>query len=45
MYFDRNNWLANVKVFMSNHDDSLSNYNFFCHGCFDLWLLSVNKVI
>lgn len=30
MYFDKKNWLANVKVFMSNHhDDSLSNYNLF----------------
>lgn len=30
MCFDKKNWLANVMVFMSNHDDSLSNYNLFC---------------
>ena len=48
MHFDKKNSLANVTVFfLSNHDDSLSNYNCsgLCHSCFGLRLFSVYNVI
>ena len=48
MYFDKKNWLANVEIFMSNHDDFFKQFlicSVLCHCCFDLWLLSVHKVI